>query len=72
MRTIDALEQELRRWEGVTWRAEHAGRHPRLHLTGPTGKTRFLVYSHTPVERRAVLNKVSELRRVLRELVLDA
>lgn len=69
MRTIDALEQELRRWEGVTWRDDRAGRHPRLHLTGPTGKTRFLVYSLTSVEWRAVRNKVSELRRVLRELV---
>ena len=67
-RTKDELVREIGRWSGVTdHRFEHGGKHVRLVLT--TAKaSRFVTMSLTASDHRATKNKISDLRKVLREL----
>lgn len=58
---------ELLMWRGVTWRAEHGGKHIKLHLTFE-GRTRFVVRSKTLSDRRGVRNHVGDIKRMLRLL----
>ncbi len=65
--TLEQLEKELSRWPGVNYRAEHAGRHPKLWVEYK-GEKRFVPYSSTKVGHYGLMQKVTQLRRVLREM----
>jgi hypothetical protein len=66
-RPITTLEKELRAWPGVTYEVAANRPHDRLYVEYG-GQRRFLPFSSTPVGRRGMLNKVSQLRRLLHEL----
>lgn len=66
--TQKALLGELDRWHGVIGRRfEFGGKHLRLYIETEKG-SRFVALSLTASDRRATKNKVSDLRKVLREL----
>lgn len=64
---LELLERELQRWPGVKYVVEPSSTHPKLRLSYED-KGRFLPFSKTKVASRGALNKVTELRRVLRDL----
>lgn len=66
--TEQALRAELSRYSNITYTIEPGSKHPRVVLRCG-GRQRKLVYSSTPVERRAVLNMVTQLRRCVREVL---
>lgn len=59
--------RELEHWPGVEHRLEMGGSHARLVLTHG-GKSRFVTMSVSPGDRRAALNNISVMRRILRGL----
>lgn len=60
--------EELINWEGVDYYFDTSSRkHDRL-VVSFEGSSRFLVCSRTPSDRRAVLNQISDLRRICRSL----
>lgn len=61
---MDRLERELQRWPGVKYRLEPGGTHSKLCVTYEHRERRVPV-SLTRVPSRGVLNKVTELRRIL-------
>lgn len=66
--TQKALLAELEKWDGVTdHRFEYGGKHQRLIVETASG-SRFVTLSLTASDFRATKNKVSDLRKVLREL----
>lgn len=65
--SLEKLEQELERWPGVTHRAERTGRHPRLWLEYQ-GEKRFIPYSSTQVGHYGLMQKLTQMRRILREI----
>ena len=66
--TQKALLAELEKWNGlIGHRFEHGGKHQRLVIETETG-SRFVTLSLTASDFRATKNKVSDLRKVLREL----
>lgn len=66
--TKNALLSELGKWGGVVGhRFEMGGKHQRLVVETDRG-SRFVTLSLTASDRRATKNKVSDLRKVLREL----
>lgn len=65
--SLEFIKRELERWEGVTYGVEDVRPHPKVRIEY-AGMRRFLPYSSTRVDRRGVLNKVTELRRLLREM----
>lgn len=65
--TLEQMKKELNRWPGVNYRAEHSGRHPRLWVEYE-GEKRFVPYSSTKVGRYGLMQKVTQLRRTLREI----
>jgi hypothetical protein len=65
--TLAYLEKELRTWSGVTFEVEHLSTHPKLWVCYNSNR-RFLIFSSTNVDPRGIRNKVSQLRRLLREL----
>lgn len=66
--TQKALLNELEKWDGVIdHRFEKGGKHTRLIVETAQG-SRFLTLSLTASDFRATKNKVSDLRKVLREL----
>ena len=65
--SLEAMYKELERWPGVTHRAEQVGRHPRLQLEH-NGNSRFIPYSSTQVGRYGLMQKITQLRRTLREI----
>ena len=66
--TQKALLAELDRWDGVrSHRFEYGGKHQRLVVETASG-SRFVTLSLTASDFRATKNKVSDLRKVLREL----
>jgi len=65
--TLDKLHKELRAWPGVTYEVDNTSHHPKLRVRY-AGTERFLPFSSTSVDERGVRNKVSQLRRLLREL----
>lgn len=66
-KTIDLLEKELRAWPGVTYEVVDERPHPKL-LVACNNTRRFLPFSGTSVDRRGMLNKVTQLRRLLRDM----
>lgn len=66
--TQKALLAELEKWDGVIGhRLEYGGKHQRLVVETEKG-SRFVTMSLTASDHRATKNKVSDLRKVLREL----
>lgn len=65
--TLEMLVKELRRWPGVTYRADPSGRHPRLWVEYGSEK-RFVPYSSTKVGHYGLMQKVTQLRRMLRDM----
>lgn len=65
--TLEQLEKELRKWPGVNYRAEHTGKHPRLWVNYK-GVEQFIPYSFTKVGKYGVMQKLTQLRRTLKEL----
>jgi len=65
--SLELMEKELSRWPGVEHRAEHAGRHPRLWVKYGEAE-RFVPFSSTKVGRYGLMQKVTQLRRTLREI----
>lgn len=65
--TLELLEKELARWPGVKHRAEHKGRHPKLWVKYRETE-RFVPFSLTKVGRYGLMQKVTQLRRTLREI----
>lgn len=62
------LEAELAKWRGVVaHRYETGGKHTKLVVETASG-SRFLPFTNTKTDPRGELNKISDLRRVLREL----
>ena len=66
-RTLDALEKELRAWPGVTYEVVTNRPHSKLYVQYGEQR-RFIPFSGTPVQTRGMLNKVSQLRRLLRDI----
>lgn len=65
--TEQAIRAELSRYSDIQYTLESGSKHPRVVV--PCGdKARKVMYSSTPVERRAVLNLITDLRRVVREV----
>jgi hypothetical protein len=64
---LELIMSELARWPGVDYTHEPGGNHPRLRFRYGSSE-RFLVYSKTKVDPRGLLNKVTELRRLLHTL----
>lgn len=67
MRMGSYLEDELAHWPTVKHELTHRGRHRAFVLTYGHHK-RTLFHSGTGVERRAILNSVTLLRRLMREM----
>lgn len=65
--TEQALKAELDRHPDIKWHFGRGGRHPVVVLQC-NGVERKVVYSSTATERRALLNNVAFLRRVVREM----
>jgi hypothetical protein len=65
--SFQRLERELSHWPGVEHRAEHVGRHPRLWVKYG-GVERFVPFSSTKVGKYGIMQKVTQLRRTLREM----
>lgn len=65
--SLEYLKKELQRWPGVDHRAEHSGKHPRLWVAYK-GEKRFVPFSSTQVGKYGLMQKVTQLRRVLREI----
>lgn len=66
--TQKALLSELEKWDGIVGHSfEMGGKHPRLVVATSNGR-RFITLSLTASDFRATKNKVSDLRKVLREL----
>lgn len=68
--TLEVLEKELRHWPGVRYRVDTSGRHPRLRVQYGTAE-RFVPYSFTKVGKYGVMQKLTQLRRTLREIGAD-
>lgn len=65
--SLEHLKKELKRWPGVEHRVEHSGRHPRLWVEYQ-GERKFVPFSSTKVGRYGLMQKVTQLRRTLREI----
>lgn len=65
--TLEQMVKELSRWPGVNYRAQHSGRHPRLWVEYQ-GEKRFVPFSSTKVGHYGLMQKVTQLRRTLREI----
>ena len=65
--TEQALRAELSRYSNIQYTIERGGKHPRIVIRCGD-KARKVHYSSTPVERRAVLNMVTDIRRIVREV----
>ena len=63
------IRKELSAWTGVDYRLERGGKHKAFVLQARAGRRRRrLQFTATQTDRRGVLNKLTELRRVLREI----
>lgn len=65
--SLEMLHKELERWRGVAHWVEKTGKHPRLWVEHG-GRARFLPFSSTHVGKYGLMQKVTQLRRVLREI----
>lgn len=65
--SLKVLEKELQYWPGVTYVVDRAGRHPRIRVR--YGETeQFVPYSSTKVGHYGLMQKVTQLRRALKEM----
>lgn len=60
---VKTLRDEIERIGGEFVKTTHGGKHPRLYFRHD-GKERFYVYPSSSSDRRAVLNAVSDIRRM--------
>lgn len=65
--TLDLLRKELERWHGVAYSVDRTTRHPRLWVEYG-GTRRFVPFSSTQVGKYGLMQKLTQLRRVLREI----
>jgi hypothetical protein len=65
---LDAMLAEVRKHDGIQYFVTEGGKHKRLVLR-KDGKQHFVTFSRTASDRRALLNKVSDVRRAIKELV---
>lgn len=65
--SFDILRKELQRWPEVTYSVDRTTRHPRIWLEY-RGMKKFIPFSSTPVGKYGLMQKVTQLRRTLREL----
>ena len=65
--SLEQLEKELRCWPGVTYVVDRAGRHPRVRVQY-AGTERFIPFSSTKVGHYGLMQKVTQLRRALKEM----
>ena len=65
--SLDVLRRELERWRGVAYSVDKTGRHPRLWVECG-GQRRFVPFSSTHVGKYGLMQKVTQLRRMLREI----
>jgi hypothetical protein len=65
--SLDMLRKELERWQGVAYSVEKTGRHPRLWVEY-RGRKKFVPFSSTHVGKYGLMQKVTQLRRALREI----
>jgi len=65
--SLELLRKELERWQGVACPVEKTGRHPRLWVEY-RGTKKFVPFSSTHVGKYGLMQKVTQLRRVLREI----
>lgn len=62
------LLNELEHWHGVRdYRFERGGKHHKLLVATDTG-SRFITLSVSPSDGRAARNRITDLRKILREL----
>jgi hypothetical protein len=66
-RPIESLKRELENWPKVSYAIEHGKAHPKLRLEYE-GNRRFVPFSTTKVDPRGMMNKITELRRTLRDI----
>jgi hypothetical protein len=65
--SLEFLRKELECWRGVAYSVDKTGRHPRLWVEC-SGQKRFIFFSSTTVGKYGLMQKVTQLRRVLREI----
>lgn len=65
--SLKQLEKELKRWPAVEYTVELSGRHPRI-IVRYGGVERFVPFSSTKVGHYGLMQKVTQLRRTLREI----
>lgn len=65
--SLEALRKELKRWPTVDYTVDMSGRHPRI-IVSYGGVERFVPFSSTKVGRYGLMQKVTQLRRMLREI----
>lgn len=71
MKNADGLKmmlRELDKWPGITYSLGHRTKHPVIHVH--LGDQSFMhTYAGSPSDYRGARNKVSQLRRAIREMV---
>jgi len=62
------LLDELSNWQGIKdYRFERGGKHRKLVVETVSG-SRFITFSVSPSDGRAARNRITDLRKILREL----
>jgi len=65
--TEQAIEAELSRYTNIQYSIEQGGKHPRV-VVSCGDKRRKVPISGTPSDHRALLNKIADIRRAVREV----
>lgn len=65
--TVQRIEATLAEHPDIHYTIERRKRHPAVVLSY-NGRSRFTVFSGTATERRALLNNIARLRRLISEL----
>jgi hypothetical protein len=65
--TEQAIEAELSRHTNIQYCIERGGKHPRVVISCG-GRRRKVPFSGTPSDHRALLNKIADIRRTVREV----
>jgi hypothetical protein len=67
----DSIAREVAKHQGVGVRFELRGKHDAAVLTFGA-RSRFVIMSKTPSDRRGLQNKLGDVRRTIRDLVSGA
>lgn len=59
-----AIELEMARHPGVTWRVEPGGKHHRV-VVEVAGRSRFVPFSLTNTDFRGQRNKIADIRKAI-------